>query len=253
MTQDDETKRTPLNTVEEQEQYLIHSRTELMRVLSGLAKKPDILTAYFNRGREYLLTAVIAVLPERNLIVLDYGADEKTNQRALEKGHLVCVTKHNNISIKFTCEELKRARYQGETVFAAPIPESVFRLQRREFFRVSVPVASPIYCQIPRAGGEVLELPVVDISCGGLGLVAPAGSTVLEIREALSDCLIDLPEFGALTVNLEVRNMRPQRLRDGGEAQRIGCAFMGLTMDRNALIQRYIHKVQVDQKALSQQ
>ena len=252
MSQPDDNKRTPLDTVEEQERYLIHSRTERVRVLGDLAKKPDILTAYFNHGREYLLTAIIGVLPDRDLVVLDYGANEKVNERALDNGRLVCVTKHKNISIKFTCEGLKRARYQGDTVFAAPIPESVFRLQRREFFRVSVPIASPLFCRIPRYDAEPLELPVVYISCRGTGPLAPASGAAPEIRELLPGCLIELPEFGSLAVDLEVRNVRPHRLRDGEVAQRIGCSFVGLTMDRNALIQRYIHKVQVEQKALSQ-
>mgnify|MGYP002713138180 CR=1 FL=1 len=128
----------------------------------------------------------------------------------------------------------------------------VCRVQRREFFRVSVPVAAPILCRIPRPDGQALELPVVDLSCGGIGLIAPSAGVGLELRETLADCIIELPEFGTLSVNLQVRNMRGHRQSNGEQAQRIGCAFVGLTMDRNALIQRYIHKVQVEQKALAQ-
>ena len=244
-------ERVPLDTIEEHERYLIHSRLEIQRVLNDLRKRPDIITAYFNQGKEYLLTAVLDVLPDRDLVVLDYGPDEKQNQRALDSERLVCVTKHQNIDIKFTCHGLKRARYQGDHVFAAPIPESLYRLQRREYFRVPMPSVDPVVCEIPRGEEEPLGLPLVDLSVGGMGLLDREYHLDVELRTTLPGCRIELPEFGLLECDLEVRNIVQRPGRDGNsQVRRIGCAFRGLAMDQHVLIQRYVHKAQVEQKAI---
>lgn len=245
-------ERVPLDTIEEHERYLIHSRLEIQRVLNDLRKRPDIITAYFNQGKEYLLTAILDVLPDRDLVVLDYGPDEKQNQRALDSGRLVCVTKHHNIDIKFTCEGLKRARYQGGPVFAAPLPESLYRLQRREYFRVPMPSVNPVLCEVPRDGDGSVSLPLVDLSVGGVGLLDREHALEVDTRDPLPGCSIELPGFGVLQCDLEVRNIVRLPGRDGsGQARRIGCAFRGLSMEQNVLVQRYINKVQVEQKALA--
>ena len=250
MAEESENRKTELFDVAEQEKYLLYSRTAIINVLHELTKRPDIITAYFNQGREYILTAVLSVMPDRNLVVLDYGADEKQNRRLLEQGRVVCVTKHDNISIKFALEGLQRAKFQERQAFAAPLPETLFRLQRREFYRVPTSTINPLKCLVPQPGGEQLELNVTDISCGGVGLVDPRNSFAPEPGQILGGCRIDLPEYGVLTCDLEVRNTFMQAQNDGSQVRRIGCAFIALPVDKNAVIQRYIHRVQVELKAI---
>lgn len=245
--------KTELSAIEEQEKYLLYSRTAIINVLHDLSKRPDIITAYFNGGKEYLLTAVLTVLPERELVVLDYGADEKQNLRMLAADRIVCVTKHDNISIKFSCEELQRAKFQDRQAFAARLPDTLFRLQRREFFRVSTPVFNPLKCRIPDVERGELELTIVDISVGGIGLLDPYFRVTQEIGTILRECSVDLAEFGLLHCDLQIRNSFMQAQNDGGKVRRVGCAFTNLTLDRNALLQRYIHRVQIEQKAIKRE
>ncbi len=251
MTDANEENKTELFDGEDQERFLLYSKTAIGNVLTDLSKKPDILTAYFNNGREYILTAVLTVMHERNLVVLDYGADEKLNRRLLEYGRAVCVTKHDNISIKFAVDGLQRAKFQDRQALAGALPQTLYRQQRREFFRVTTPVLNPIKCHIPRPDGQTLELNVMDISCGGLSLGDPAGVFDVEINAILTGCHIELPEMGTLHCNLQVRNEFMQHQNVGQPLHRIGCSFVNLTLDKNALIQRYIHRVQIEQKALA--
>lgn len=251
MPEYDIAKKTSLVSAADQEQYLVKSRLELVRVLSELTKRPDIITAYFDSGQQYILTAVLGVIEERNLIVLDYGPDEMLNQRALEFGQLVCVTKHDRIDTRFTVTNLQRAKYQDRQVLAAPLPETVYRLQRREYFRVHTPVANPLKCKVPVKGGSPLVLDVVDISVGGLGLVDYSLELEMEAHEVIKGCTIDLPHFGELRVDLQIRNFSLQPYNNEGQIRRIGCAFFELPTKKHTKIQRYINKLQIDQKALS--
>lgn len=251
MADETEARRTELFDYEEQEKYLLYSRTAIINVLHELTKRPDIITAYFNNGREYILTAVLSVIPDRDLVVLDYGADEKQNRRLLEHGRVVCVTKHDNISIKFSLEGVQRAKFQERQALAAPVPETLFRLQRREYYRVPTSTLNPLKCFVPQPDGSELLVNVADISCGGVGLVDPRNTFAPEVGTILGGCRIELPEYGNLHCDLQVRNTFMQRQNDGNQVRRIGCAFIALPVDKNALIQRYIHRVQVELKAIS--
>ncbi|PKM46221.1 MAG: hypothetical protein CVV05_04410 [Gammaproteobacteria bacterium HGW-Gammaproteobacteria-1] len=251
MADEAEEKKTELFDGSDDDRFLLTSRTAISNVLLDLSKRPDILTAYFNHGKEYILTAVLAVMPERNLVVLDYGADEKLNQRLLDYGRAVCVTKHDNISIKFGCNILQRAKFQDRQALAASLPETLFRQQRREFFRVSMPLVNTVKCLIPRLDQDELALNVVDISCGGVGLIDPKNRFAPEVGTVLEGCRIDLPDSGPLVFDLVVRNSFMQAQNDGSQVRRLGCSFSGLSLDKNAVIQRYIHRVQIEQKAKS--
>ncbi|MGE0080843.1 MAG: flagellar brake protein [Thiohalomonadaceae bacterium] len=246
MTEEHQDQRTALFDI--QEQYLLYSKPEIARVLRDLAKKPEIITAYLNGGPRYFLTAVIAVLPEHDMLVLDYGSDEELNELALQAERLVCVTRHEHVSVRFTCTGLQRAKYQGRAVLAAPLPESVYRPQRREYFRVATPSVSPLRIRVPQPGADPVELVVLDLSCGGAGMYDPAQTFARQPGELIKGCGLELPGFGRVVFDLEIRNHVPMRRNDGTPMLRIGGQFRGLTNDGTALLQRYLHKLQLEAK-----
>ena len=245
MTEQDHSQRTALFDI--QEQYLLRSKPEITRVLRDLAKRPDIITAYIDGGTRFFLTAVNGVLPERDMVVLDYGTDEALNTLVLQAEHLVCVTRHEHVSVRFTCTNLQRAKYQGHPVFAAPLPESVYRPQRREFFRVATPTVAPLKVRVPRPDADPLELTVVDLSCGGAALYDPEQSFSPAPGDLIEGCGMELPGFGFITFDLEIRSQLPD-MRGGTAQVRFGIQFRGLTNDGTALLQRYLHKLQLDSK-----
>lgn len=240
-------RKTELSEFEQQDQFLVHAQGDIAHILNDLSRRPDIITGYFDEGSRYILTAVISVLPSRGLVVLDPGPDQITNERLLQKGRLLCVTKHERIHIKFTLEGIQRARFQGEPVLAAPFPQSVFRLQRREFFRIKTPMVTPVTCAV-QLEGERRVFPVLDIGYGGLALKDDGKLIDPEKHPVLEECLLDMPEFGEVTLGLEVRNIVPLTHRDSG-FHRVGCSFRKMSLDRNAVIQRYIHQLQINQRA----
>jgi len=237
--------------VEKQEKYLIHSQTAIRQVLGEISKKPDLVTAYFNGDEGHLITVVLAVLPERNLLVFDRGPDEAQNRRLLELGQMTCVTRHKEILIRFTVREVKSARYQGQHVFAAPIPEELLRLQRREYFRVHTPVLNPVLCRIPQTAGGSFHLPLTDISVGGTGMLDKSMQFESQAGDILKNCVLIYPDNqGQFDVDLQVRSVFATGTEQPNPMLRIGAAFLNLSMDQTAFIQRYIHRLQVEQSAM---
>ncbi|RFA38802.1 hypothetical protein CAL65_02505 [Alkalilimnicola ehrlichii] len=229
---------TPLDTVENQERYRLYSQPEVVQVLKGLAKKPEIITAYFDDYDRHILTAVMGVLPEKGRLILDYGPDDTLNRFAAHAERLICVTKQDRIDIRFECGTLKPTRYEGHPAFETVLPRSVLRLQRRNYFRVPTLVTKPVVCSLVVDEATSYELAAVDISLGGVGLIDPDESLDCERGDIFPDSVIDLPDVGRFNVEIEVRNFGRYVLGDGRVVRRIGVAFGSLSSTTELQIQR---------------
>ncbi|MGM0594905.1 MAG: flagellar brake protein [Pseudomonadota bacterium] len=240
-------EKTAIDSIEDHERYLLHGKGAIRAELMKLAKKPDIITAYFDQGSRFILTAVLGVVKERDLVVLDVGPDDATTHKAIESGRLVCTTKSMGVPVKFTLEGIKGAKYQGRAALAAPLPESLYRLQRREYFRVQVPRINGPTCEIPlgEGKGSTAMLKAVDLSVGGICLLVPEEERFdPPMHGVYKNCLITLPDFGELTVDLEIRNRGTYYTSKNEAVPRIGAAFINLSMQNNLYLQRYIYQLQ---------
>jgi c-di-GMP-binding flagellar brake protein YcgR len=239
-------QKTAIDSIEDHDRYLLRSQAEIRGQLLKLAKKPDIITAYFNKGSNFILTAVLGVVKERNLVVLDVGPDDETTRQAIASNRLVCTTKNMGVPVKFTVENLQSAKYQGKQAIAAPLPDSLYRLQRREFFRVQVPRINAPTCEIPiDIDGESVTLKIVDLSVGGMCMLVPEDQPFRpKLRDIYENCLIQLPDFGELTVDIEIRNQGTFYTSKNETIPRFGAAFLNLNMQNNLYLQRYIYHLQ---------
>lgn len=231
-------------------QYLLHSRSEIGFILERLADDGAQITIFFNEGKDMLLTTVVAV--EENDVILDFGASMDTNRKAQTVDRLFCVTQHDKVRVQFILRGLERIDYQGQPAFRAKIPDEVLRLQRREFYRLTMPLTRPLKCTlpIPEASGAVniLELNIVDISGGGLGLSLP-DTMVLNPDIVYKGCQFALPEIGTVSADLRVRSQFDIVLKSGARVRRAGCEFVKPSGPMLTLIQRYIIKVERERKA----
>ena len=238
-------KQTSLSETNDTDRFVVTNSAEIRTQLLGLARQPDIITAYFNDGKNYLLTAVLSVLHDRGLLVLDFGPDEAITRKAIASGRLVCTTKHDGVPIRFTCENLKSARFKALPAIATPIPQSMFRMQRREFFRVATPKLNGPRCIVPNPdGGENFTLNVTDISVGGMGMVDNSGRMEAEVLDQFENCSLFLPEHGEIATNLVIRNASTFITASGETATRFGVALEGMSVADNSNLQRYIFHLQ---------
>ena len=243
-----------LEQSEDYSKYLLHSKSEILAVLRTLIQKGSMITVYFDHGRSFLLTSVIALGDDNRHFILDVGSDSEMNRRALLADKLVFTTVVDKVKVQFSLDQLSPTRSGERPALLAKVPEQLLRLQRREFFRLSTPVANPLKlcATITRADTSVvqLELPLMDISGGGVGLTVSAEQTELLKRDdTLSDCKIMLPDEGLLVATLRVRSLVEVITRGGSRFFRVGCEFINLSPARMTLIQRYITRVERERKA----
>ncbi|MFA5913498.1 MAG: flagellar brake protein [Burkholderiales bacterium] len=231
--------------------YLIHSRLEIAVILGTLCKAGTMVTAYFGRDNDFILTSIIAVRPDQGDLVVEYGADAAANQRALQAGNLTFVAAHERIKIQFVADSLRPVRTDGRDALRAPLPASLLRLQRREYFRIATPLVRPLRCVIgPQAAapGAPAEVTVVDISCGGIAITDSSSPAGIEPGVCFRRCRILLPEIGEVRADIMVRSTFEVMLKNGAKHKRAGCEFVDMSERDRALIQRYISRLERERK-----
>ncbi|MFA7269788.1 MAG: flagellar brake protein [Sterolibacterium sp.] len=243
-----------LAQTEEESEYLLHSEVQILAILRALKASNENITLYFNNGDDFIMTSLYAVAEEENVIAFYTGPDAKINRNALMTDKLVAVSSLEKIRIQFMVYGVKLAQYRGRQCFIADIPEAVLRLQRRENFRLPVPIRQQVKCIIPIPQPEDqppvnIEVNVVDISGGGTGIVISQEDSVFAPDTAFEKCQIELPGIGTILATLRVRSIFEVSVRDGPTSKRAGCQFVDLPGPMLALLQRYIIREERERKA----
>jgi c-di-GMP-binding flagellar brake protein YcgR len=235
-------------------QYLLHTKPEILAVLRSIIQKGAMTTVHFDDGESFFLTSILSLSPDSLEFVFDASNAEETNERAIKARKFTFTTFIDKVRIQFTTVGLKSVKEGGRPAFSAVVPDKLLRLQRREFFRLSAPIANPIRLRtVIRStdrGAWKLEAQLLDISGGGVGLiVTPSEAQWLQEGETLHDCKMMLPDEGLLTVTLHLRNKFDVTSRSGLRHVRIGCEFVDLPSVRLNAVQRYITRIERERKA----
>ncbi|MDR0440747.1 MAG: flagellar brake protein [Candidatus Accumulibacter sp.] len=235
----------------EYSQYFLYAKTEILAVLRTIIQKGTLITVHFDQGQFFFLTSMIALRPNNTEFIFDIGSNEGVNARALRADKLVFTTLVDKVKIQFGLDRLRREEYQGRPVFIGAMPDRLLRLQRREFFRLSLSIINPVRLRTTLEPDDLaIDVPLLDISGGGVGLmfsVDLAGR--LERGQMMADCRIMLPGEGLLVCTLCVRNMFDVTTRSGSRHVRVGCEFVALPAPLLSSVQRYIIHVERERKA----
>jgi len=238
------------NISEEYAKYLVSSRQEIAQILRALSRQNEMVTAYFNHGNEFFLTSIVEADATSGYLIVDCGAEEAANRRALAADKIVFVTNLDRIKIQFNTKALTQIKHQGRPAFRTALPTSLLKLQRREYYRLATPMRESPKCTIPDLAGAKHEVTVVDISVGGAGISGLPQEAPLEKGQLLAQCRIVLPEEGTVVSTLEVRSLQQSTLRSGESVLRAGCHFVDIPAAHQAMIQRYIIRIDRERRAL---
>jgi c-di-GMP-binding flagellar brake protein YcgR len=240
-----------LLSTDEFSEYMLKAKGEMFSVFKGLVEHVSQLTMFFNGGKDMILTSIVSY-GDRGL-VLDLGASSEMNRKALEADKLFCVTQLEKVKIQFILRGLQRIESGGRPAFLAGLPENVLRLQRREYYRLTTPIARPLKCVIPVPSTDgqpqLIQANVADISGGGLALAGLPLDMTIDTHMEFPGCKIELPEVGSVVVGLEICSVYETVSRIGQRSRRAGCQFIRLPGPMLTLIQRYIIKVERERKA----
>ena len=239
------------------DRYQVRSGLEIGRILRGLIAHHALVTAHAGDHGAFFVTAVLEVDEDDGTVVCDYGVDAALTERMLAAPRLTFVTQLDHVRVQFSVSGAVAEDYEGGPAFRVAIPEVVTRLQRREHYRLKVPRGRPLYCEVKLPGeaadaatAKRVSLVVYDISCGGVALSGWPSDFVPQPSLELPDAWIELPDLGRLVVDLRVVHVQGTAGR-GPNLGRFGCRFENLNAAATMLVQRYINRIEREQRALT--
>ena len=231
-------------------QYAIASRIEINQLLHGIVRQTAMVTASVGNDDSFL-TTIIAIDEDEEYLLLERGRQTEQAQRVLRKQRLLCSTSLDKVKIQFVCEEIAAVEYDGDPAFKCALPQEMMRLQRREYYRMAIPVAAPVKCTLSAMDGggaqAAVQLNPLDISCGGIAVVTPPEMFSPELGTHYA-CIIHLPGIPALRTKVQARNGFMLKLANGKLTQRSGFAFVNLPESMLSAIQRYIMNVERERR-----
>lgn len=231
--------------------FWLESRSEAKQILTMLAKKGERMTLAF--GSSFLSTMILEVDADDGRIWLDRGTDERLNKEACSTSDLLLAGWLDKVEVTAEIETIWEGKWKGAPAFSATLPTRVHKLQRREYFRVQLPIAKPVKCLIRVPGTDssperTVECEASDLSVGGVCLLQAEDAGGLTPMTVYERCAMVLPELGTVSFSLEVRHIVPTETRSGQRRTRLGCRFIGLSTRDEALLQRYIGKVERERR-----
>jgi c-di-GMP-binding flagellar brake protein YcgR len=240
-----------LSELEEDSRYQIQSRAEVIAILRGILDKGALVTINFDQGKEFVLSSLLRINPEFEELVFDIGPDEACNHRLLQTERLTVVTEQDHIKIQFRGHGAEATTFEEQPAFRIRLPQTLMRLQRREYFRAAPPASRSIKTQLRtevNGTNASIEAKVLDISCGGVALVADGQIPGVEVGKIYHMLVVQLPEIGTITFDIEIRSIAQFTGRASVLMTRLGCQFVSLPAAMMYMVQRYITKLEVSRK-----
>lgn len=222
--------------------YHVHSRLEIAAILRSVMAQNVLVTIFFDEGNTSIITALLEVDAGNDRLFFDRGPDEQQNRKLFQAQRLICVTTLDKVKIQFVCSSPKPATHDTRGAILLPFPDKLLRLQRRDYFRLAMPITNPPQCTLTGIDGEQnggRQLGITDISCGGFSTNAVPG-VPLPDPPARFDCVIELTEGGTLRTLVELRNTFEVTLPNKRKVHRCGYQFINLSAQERILLQRYI-------------
>ncbi|MGZ8289025.1 MAG: flagellar brake protein [Telluria sp.] len=233
--------------------YRVESRKEVIALLRNIGDKHQLVTLLVRGHAEVCMTSVLAVDADTNTVYLDCSISSEQNRRIASGARISFETTLDKIRILFVADNgVQTTTWEGNPAFKMALPDSLIRLQRREYYRMPTPVSNPVRAVIPmpfELGGGSNIFPLTDISCGGIAILDNKLLLSNTIGNKFEGCKIELPEIGTVATTLQIRNSLDITLLNSKNNRRLGCEFIDISRGNLANVQRYITKLERERNA----
>lgn len=218
-------------------------------VLRELMSRRSLVTLYPDgRVDDALVTRIVHVAPAG--VELDASGQPRGAAALRRAAFAIGVAFPGNVKTQFRLEPLRLSdepvrSASGDTpatatvtTLEAPVPDELYRLQRRESFRVRPPIEDDAHC-VQRIGvGRELRHPLIDLSAGGLSIRMPADDAPPATGRIWRQSRIETAGALVLPCELVVRGVYEDAALEG--ARRVAFAFHAMPSDVLRRVQMYV-------------
>lgn len=236
-----------LSNEEIEDRYFLLGRMEILNILNDLIHRREPVTVYFNGGRDFILTLLLEARAEA--LIFDLGGEEKRNLALERSANCVFIATPDGIRVQFSGADPQRFDWGETEAFWVPLPDRVVRMQRRETFRVIVPVVKALTAKLyDETSTPIGDWAVHDLSVGGVGMTINNAPKV-KVGDRISHLVIPFSATKRVKCEGIIRHIT-QIDRQGGGRFRVGVEYLNLPHAMEVEVQRYIIKIEYERRKL---
>lgn len=232
-----------------EDRYFLTGQMEILSVLNELIHLRESVSIFYNEGQDFFLTTLLEARPD--CLIFDLSGDERSNRRLENSRSCVFVGQLNGIRVQFSSVNPSRFSWGGNDAFWVPLPTRVSRLQRRESFRVQMPVIKPVMVRLVGFENAALgDWPMHDLSVGGLAVTMSGGEPKVRLGDEIPRVSFSTAKNKAIQSGAVIRHItRIGNPRDS-KTYRVGMSFLNLPTAQAVVIQRHILELEHQRRAL---
>lgn len=225
--------------------FLVQSPRGVLSNLRAIVEQGTLLHMRLKSRPQALITTLLDIDEDHHRIVVDASADEAFNRRLLSTGEVQFSTVIDGVRLQFdSMAPARTISHDGRQALQLPFPHTLRRIQRRDHFRIDIPVSTPLFCQVPLENKQTETLKVKDISAGGVALFDPETLVDARVSTRLADCMLSLPDLGTVTFDLTVQRVGTTSVPGGVATRILACQFHRLAPSHEIMIRNYIGQLE---------
>lgn len=242
-------KHLPDTDPELLQRFAVVQPAAVRRMVEVLSTHRELVTLYAADDHStFLLTQIIAV-GDKGLVV-DMTTDGGRAERFRPGGRCIAICLPLNLKVQFEMEIVALDRTERSSTLRCAMPAVLFRIQRREAFRVAPPPGYGAALVIRTGDGGERRIELSDVSATGLGFSSPADETWIP-GQVIEHARLYLGHYAPLPCTLVVATVFPEAAAPGGAGRmRVGCAFRHLSGEVSRDLQRFVTDVERAQRLL---
>lgn len=227
------------------EDFRITHPKEIGNVLRQLMRRKDFLAVECSNRPHRIVTRILDVDQDAGVFIYDCSADQTYNRFLLESEESYFSATQDGVRIQFVGARPEQHEFEGAFAFRSSLPESLYRMQRREFFRVETPLMEPYRCTAQLPDKRQVSFDIYDLSLNGVGLRSKdpiLGN--LPIGTLLSKAVLDCSKLGTMETDLKITYLNNIR-NHSDPIYHFGCRFVGFSKAKEPVLQRMINYLEL--------
>jgi len=223
------------------EQFLKQNPLAVLGVLRDLQKNQVPVCISWGSGQ--FISKILEVNPEE--LVMDFGSQEYENNAVQRAGKVTITAETQGAKVEFTLSRLAAGDFQALPAFIASLPDSLWFIQRREYFRISAPLHPAYFCKALMPDKREIRFRLFDLSLGGMGALLDGElSAALQPGMRFSQVELDMASWGQFYFDAQLIAIGERKVVDGKNSTivtpRLSFRFLNVSPGVERELQRII-------------